>query len=62
LVAFGAIAEVLFGSRDPFFGGTVANLTGLVGRLGENGFVGLIVLGIIVSLFYHRKAVSPRNQ
>jgi hypothetical protein len=62
LVAFGVIAEILFGSRVPFFGGTVANLTGLVSRLGENGLVGLIALGIIVLLFHCRKAVSPRNQ
>jgi len=62
LVAFGVIAEILFGSRVPFFGGIVANLTGLVGTLGENGLVGLIALGIIVLLFHRRKAVSPGNQ
>ena len=62
LVAFGVIAEILFGSRVAFFGGIVANLTGLVGTLGENGLVGLIALGIIVLLFHRRKAVSPGNQ
>lgn len=62
LVAFGVIVEILFGSRVPFFGGIVANLTGLVSILGQNGLVGLIALGIIVILFHRRKAVSPRNQ
>ena len=62
LVAFGVIAEILFGSIVPFFGGIVANLTGLIGTLGEDGLVGLIALGVIVLLFHRRKAVSPENQ
>ncbi|MHC4496800.1 MAG: hypothetical protein ACYSYM_13360 [Planctomycetota bacterium] len=62
LVAFGVIAEILFGSTVPFFGGIVANLAGLTGTLGENGLVGLIALGVIVLLFHRTNAVSPGNQ
>ncbi|MHC4538732.1 MAG: hypothetical protein ACYTEK_09685 [Planctomycetota bacterium] len=62
LVAFGVIAEILFGSTVSFFGGTVANLTGLVGTLGENGLVGLIVLGIIILLIQRRRVLSPGNK
>lgn len=61
LVAFGVIAEILFGNNVPFFGGIVANLTGLVNILGENGLVGLIVLGVIVFLIHQRKTLSPEN-
>jgi len=61
LVAFGVVAEILFGSKVSFFGGIVANLTGLVDTLGENGLVGLIALGILVFLFQRRKALSPGN-
>ena len=62
LVAFGVIAEILFGSIVPFFGGIVTNLTGLVSGLGKNGLIGLITSGIIVLLFHCRKALCPRNQ
>ena len=58
LIALGIIAEILFGSKVPFFGGIVANLTSLLSTLGENGLVGLIALGIIVFLFSRRKAVA----
>ncbi len=64
LVALGVAFEILFGPG--FFGtpGIVANLTTLIASLGlgENGFVGLIALGIIVWLFYRKKAYShPQN-
>ena len=57
LIALGIAIEILFGSAVPFFGGkVVANLTALINSLGENGFVGLIALGIIIYLFQRRKA------
>ncbi len=64
LVALGVAFEILFGPG--FFGapGVVANLTALIESLGlgENGFVGLVALGIIVWLFYRKKAASyPQN-
>ena len=61
LIALGIVVEILFGSTVPFFGRVVPNLTVLIERLGENGLVGLITLGIIVFLFQRRKARSPGN-
>jgi hypothetical protein len=58
LIAIGIVAEILFGTTVPFFGGIVVNLTGLLSTLGENGLVGLIALGIIVFLFHRRKAIA----
>jgi len=57
LIALGIAIEILFGKAVPFFGGIVANLTGLLNTLGENGLVGLIAFGIILFLFYRKKAV-----
>lgn len=58
LIALGIAVEIIFGSAVPFFGGIVANLTGLLNTLGENGLVGLIALTIILFLFYRKKAVA----
>ncbi len=58
LIALAIGFEILFGGSVPFFGGVVANLTGLIGSLGENGLVGLIALSIILYLFYRKKAVN----
>lgn len=58
LIALGISVQILFGQTVPFFGGIVGNLTGLLNTLGENGLVGLIALGIILFLFYRKKAVA----
>jgi hypothetical protein len=58
LIALGIAFEILFGETVPFFGGIVGNLTGLLGTLGENGLVGLIALGVILFLFYRKKAIA----
>jgi len=58
LIALGIAVEILFGNTVPFFGGVVANLTALLNTLGDNGLVGLIALGIILFLFYRKKAVA----
>lgn len=57
LIALAIVAEILFGSSVPFFGGVVDNLTKLLGSLGDNGLVGLIALGIILYL-YRRRPVA----
>jgi len=61
LIALAIVVEILFGPGF-FFGapGVVANLTALILSLGlgENGLVGLIALGILLWLFYRRKAVA----
>jgi len=61
LIALGIAVEILFGSKVPFFGGIITNLTGLLNTLGENGLVGLIALGIILFLFHKRKVVEQRS-
>ncbi len=58
LIALGIAIEILFGNTVPFFGGVVANLTALLNTLGDNGLVGLIAMGIILFLFYRKKAVA----
>lgn len=57
LIALGIVVGILFGDTAPFFGGIVANLTGLLNTLGENGLVGLVALSIILYLFHKGKAV-----
>jgi len=57
LVALAIVAQILFGQAVPFVGGdVVANITALIGTLGDNGLVGLIALGVIVYLFQKRAA------
>jgi hypothetical protein len=58
LIALGIAVEILFGNTVPFFGGVVTNLTALLKILGDNGLVGLIALGIILFLFYRKRAVA----
>jgi hypothetical protein len=57
LIALGVAIEILFGPQVQWFGGIVTNLTALLNTLGENGLVGLVALGIILWLFYRKKAV-----
>ncbi len=61
LIAVAIAVEILFTGTVPFFGGVVANLTGLIDGLGENGLVGLIALTIIFYLFSRRKFVSGQQ-
>jgi hypothetical protein len=46
------------GGTLPFFGNVVTNLTDLVGKLGSNGLVGLIVLGVILWLLSGRSGTA----
>jgi hypothetical protein len=59
LVALCVVLEILFGHVVPFFGGIIANLTGLIRQLGENGLVGLIAACIIFLLFYRQARLVP---
>jgi hypothetical protein len=56
LIAIGIILEILFGTTVQFFGGIVSNLTMLLNNFGDNGLVGLIGMGIILWVFYRRRA------
>lgn len=59
LIALGITVEILFGDKAPFIGGTiVANITGLLSTLGDNGLVGLIALAIIFFLFQRRQTAQ----
>ena len=52
LVALAIVMQILFGQAVPFVGGdVVANITGLIATLGDNGLVGLMSLGVILYLF-----------
>ena len=62
LVALGIVAGILFGDQVTFFSGIVTNLTDLIGKLGDNGLVGLISLGVILYLFQRRKIFVQQPQ
>ncbi len=61
IVALGIVAEILFGSGSFFGINVVANLTGLISSLGDNGVVGLIALGVIIYLFNKRQVVAQQH-
>ncbi len=61
LIALAIVLSILVGGTLPFFGSVVDNLTGLVGKLGSNGLVGLIVLGLILWLFSSRSMAVTRK-
>ena len=51
LIALGIIAEIVFGQGAIFGASVVSNVSSIVGSIGgENGFVGLIALLLIVGL------------
>lgn len=51
LIALGIIAEIIFGQSAIFGASVVSNVSSIVGSIGgENGFVGLIALLLIVGL------------
>ena len=58
LAAFGVVIEILFGDAVPVFGSILTNLMGMLGTLGENGFIGLATLGIVVYLFQRGKVFA----
>jgi hypothetical protein len=63
LIALGVLVEILFGTINiPFFEGVTANLTTLIGKLGDGGLVGLIALGIIIYLFQRGKVFAGQHQ
>jgi len=61
LIALAIVLSILVGGTLPFFGSVVDNLTGLVSKLGSNGLVGIIVLGIILWLFSNRSGATSRK-
>lgn len=58
LAAFGVVIEILFGDAVPLCGRVMTNLMALLGTLGENGFIGLAAVGIVVYLFWRSKVFA----
>ncbi|HCO92435.1 MAG TPA: hypothetical protein DIU00_00540 [Phycisphaerales bacterium] len=58
LLAFGIVAEILFGGLFPIGNRIMMNLVGSLGTLGENGFAGLVALGIVVYIFRRGKVFA----
>jgi len=58
LAAFGVVIEILFGDAVPLCSRVMTNLMGLLGTLGENGFIGLAALGIVVYLLRRAKVFA----
>jgi len=55
LIAAAVVLEVIFGSAVPYIGiGILDNLITLTAKLGQDGLVGLISIGIIVWLYLRR--------
>jgi hypothetical protein len=58
LLAFGIIAEILFGGILPIGSWIITNLIGSLSTLGEHGFIGVVALGIIVYIFRRGKVFA----
>jgi hypothetical protein len=55
-IAVGVLVQVIFGDGAGWFDGVVGRLMGLVSEFSSGGFVGLIALVIVLSLFNKRTA------
>mgnify|MGYP000176805005 FL=1 len=55
-IAVGVLVQVIFGDGAGWFDGVVGRLMGLVNEFSNGGFVGLIALVIVLSLFNRRTA------
>jgi hypothetical protein len=58
LVAFGIVVEILFGGIVPLGSGIMMNLMGLISTLGDNGLVGIVVLGFVIYIFRKGKVFA----
>ena len=55
-IAVGVLVQIIFGDGAGWFDGIVGRLMGLVAQFSSGGFVGLIALIIVLSLFNRRTA------
>ena len=54
-IALGVLVQIIFGTESTgFFGKVTGNLTAFITQLGNGGFVGLIALLVILSIFAKR--------
>ena len=55
LIAAAVVLEIIFGSAVPFIGvGILDNIIALTAKLGQDGLVGIIAIGIIVWLYLRK--------
>ena len=55
LIAAAVVLEIIFGSAVPFIGvGILDNIIAITAKLGQDGLVGIIAIGIIVWLYLRR--------
>lgn len=58
-IALGVLVQIIFGTDNTsYFGKITGNLMSFVTQLGSNGFVGLIALLIIISIFTKRSTTT----
>jgi len=56
LLALAVVLQVLLGSGQPFFlVDVVGNIIGVTKQLGSEGLVGLVAIGVLLSLFNRNK-------
>lgn len=51
LIAVAVLVQILFGTEQFFGQNVVANITGLIGQLGQSGLVGLFAFGVLLYVF-----------
>ena len=53
LIAAAVVLEIIFGSTVPFIGiGILDNIIAITAKLGQDGLIGIIAIGIILWLFF----------
>ena len=58
-IALGVLVQIIFGTDNTtYFGKVTGNLMAFVSTLGSNGFVGLIALLVIISVFTKRTSTT----
>ena len=55
LIAAAVVLEIIFGSTVPFIGvGILDNIIAITAKLGQDGLIGIIAIGIIVWLYLRK--------
>ena len=55
LIAAALVLEIIYGSAVPFIGvGILDNIIAITAKLGQDGLIGIIAIGIIVWLYLRR--------
>ena len=55
LIAAAVVLEIIFGSTVPYIGiGILDNIIAITAKLGQDGLIGIIAIGIILWLFLRK--------